>query len=178
MFHSANPSFSHVTDALRLSLAHFFLFVLLMFNLTALPVQALGDVNPFWALTAIFYWAVYRPTLVPPALCFFAGLSIDLLSGGLLGQNAFIFVMVQWLVRSQRRFLMGQPYLMTWLVFGFMVSSVGLAQWAMQSVMVMQLLNILPVILSALVSFFLFPYISLLLNGLHRLLPVARTSYS
>ena len=95
-----------------------------------------------------------------------------------VGQNAFIFVMVQWVVRSQRRFLMGQPYVMTWLVFGLMVLSVGLAQWGMQSIASMKALNAMPVLISALASFFLFPYISLLLNGLHRLLPVARTAYN
>ena len=178
MLQNPDNAFTNVTDIFRLSLAHFFLFILLMLNMAALPLPFMGDVNPAWALIAIFYWSVYRPTLVPPTLCFFAGLTIDLLSGGLIGQNAFIFVMVQWLVRSQRRFLMGQPYVMTWLVFGLMVLSVGLVQWGTQSIASMQALNVIPVLVSALASFFLFPYISLLLNGLHRLLPVARTAYS
>lgn len=165
-------------DMARLSLAHAFLFVLMVFNMMALPLPFLGDVNPYWALIAIFYWAVYRPTLVPPVLCFGAGLAIDFLSGGIIGMNAFIFVVVQLLVRSQRRFLMGQPYVMTWLVFGLMSLAVGLVQWIMQSIASADMFPIWPVLMSALASFFIYPYISLLLNGLHRLLPVARTPYS
>ncbi len=178
MLHTSESNFTNITDMLRLSLAHIFLFVLLVLNMMALPLPFLGDVNPAWALIAIFYWSVYRPTLVPPALCFGAGLAIDLLSGGVVGMNAFIFVIVQMLVRSQRRFLMGQPYMMTWLVFGLMVLSIGVVQWGMQSLVQAQLLSVLPILISALASFFIFPYISLLLNGLHRLLPVARTPYS
>ena len=178
MLRTSDSYFSNMTDILRLSLVHAFLFVLLVLNMMALPLPFMGDLNPAWALIAIFYWSVYRPTLVPPALCFGAGIAIDLLSGGIIGLNAFIFVVVQLLVRSQRRFLMGQPYVMTWLVFGLMVLSIGLIQWGMQSIAQARILDVLPVMISALASFFIFPYISLLLNGLHRLLPVARMPYS
>lgn len=178
MFSDTGTSFTAITDILRLSLAHVFLFVLLVLNLMALPLPVIGAVNPYWAMIAIFYWAVYRPTLVPPVLCFLAGLFVDLLSGGMVGMNAFIFVALQWTVRSQRRFLMGQPFLMAWLVFGVVAVAVGLVQWVLQCIAAATWLDIWPSAIAALLSFFLFPYIYLLLNGLHRLLPVARTSYS
>lgn len=166
------------TDMLRLSLAYLVMLVFFLLNLAAFPVPVIGEVNPFFMLMAVYYWSVFRPTMVPPVFCFFVGLATDLLSGGVLGLNAVLLVMTQWLISSQRRFLMGQPYLMMWLAFGLVASLVGILRWALQSLALWEILPPVPLIVSTGATFLLFPSLTLLLIGLHRLLPDAQKPYS
>lgn len=133
-----DSSFSKLESFSRLFLAQLVLFFLLLINLVPLPVPVLGSLNPAFVLMGVYYWAVYRPTLLPPLLCFGAGLLMDILSGGPLGINALVFVAVQWIVRSQRRFLMGQPYLVMWFIFAPVALGAGLTQWFLAGLSVMR----------------------------------------
>ncbi len=156
---------------LRLLVPQVLLFSLLIVNMLALPFPYAGTVNPYFVLMAVYYWAIYRPTMVSSLVCFVAGLLLDILSGGLLGMNAFILILFQWVVRSQRRFLMGQPFLVMWFIFSVVVLSAALMQWGMSGFSAMQWGSPLSALFNAVVSFFLFPFVSLLLILTHRILP-------
>jgi len=166
-------SFRRAETAGRLMVPHLLLLALLLFNVVALPLVPTGAVKPQFVLMAVYYWAIYRPTLLPPFFCFLLGLIMDVLSGMPPGINALILVMTQWLVRDQRRFMMGQPYSTIWAIFGLVcVIAIGL-QWALYGLVHAQWSPLMPVFSGALVSMLLFPFITLLLVAAHRLLPVA-----
>jgi rod shape-determining protein MreD len=157
----------------RLAVPQLIFLVLILLSLVALPIPAAGLVKPYMVLMAIYYWAIYRPTLVPPVLCFAAGLIMDILTGMPLGLTAMVFVLVRWIVSSQRRFLRGQPYIAIWAFFGLVAVLAGLLQWGLLGLVHMHWSPPGPVGLTVLVSLFFFPFITLLLIGAHRLLPVA-----
>ena len=111
----------------RLVIPYVVLFLFLSLSLVNIPLPYFSAVRPDFVLMAVFYWSIYRPTLVPPVLCFTLGVLVDFLVGVPVGLHAFLFVSVHWLIRDQRRFLMGQPYIATWAVFS--VVSLAAAFW-------------------------------------------------
>lgn len=136
-----------------------------------------GDIRPDFALMAVYYWSIYRPTLVPPFLCFAAGLLTDFLTGMPLGLNALIFVALQWIVRDQRRFLMAQPYVVLWAIFGFVAILSGLMLWTFYGLAHLNWPPLLPIAATICLSVVLFPPVTMLLIFIHRLLPVASRAY-
>ena len=160
-------------NLLRLMVPHVLLLVLLLLSLVNLPLPYVGTVKPYLVLMAVYYWSIYRPTLVPPLLCFLMGMLLDIISGVPMGLNAFILVGVQWLVRDQRRFLMGQPYMTTWLVFGLVSLACGVWQWGLLGLVNFKWAHPLPGLVAVALSILLFPLVTLLLNLTHRILPVA-----
>lgn len=167
---SFDISAGSLKSLLRFTVPQLLLLLLMLLNLMALPVPYAGSVKPMLVLMAVYYWAIYRPNLMPPWLCFAVGLVMDILTYMPPGLHAFLLVAVQWLVRDQRRFLMGQPYITIWAMFGLVLSATALTEWALFG-----LLNdwppLLPVVATVLLSLFLFPFVSLLLTFTHKMLP-------
>lgn len=173
---SSEFSFSRLVDFARLSVPQLVLLCLVLFNLLTIPMPLVGQVQPYFVLMAVYYWAIYRPTIVPPALCFVVGLLMDILSGGVMGVQAFILVVVQAVVRSQRRFLMGQTYLVLWFFFGVVALAYGALLWALWGLVSWAWRLPLPALFDMGVSFLLFPFVSLALVMIHRFLPQATKS--
>lgn len=164
-------SFERLDSLWRLALAHALTLCLVLLNFVSFPFPYMGEVRPLFFLMAVFYWAVYRPTLMPFAFAFLIGLAMDILSGFPLGLNAFIFVAAQWFVRSQRLFLMGQSFLMLWA--GFMVTAlfVVFIQWSFFSIINLAVSSLWSALMEVGVSLLIFPLMSLLFISVHRLLP-------
>lgn len=157
-----------------------FLAALFILNLTSVPVPDAGMIKPHLVLMAVYYWAIFRPTLIPTWLCFVVGILLDSLSGMPLGLQAFVLVAAQSLVRDQRKFLMAQPYISVWAIFGLVVGMAALVQWALFGLANdMQWLPLLPIAASVIMTFCLFPLVSMALIATHRMLsPGPRGSYS
>lgn len=153
------------------------LFVLLLLNIASLPLPNADAVKAHLVLMAVYYWAIYRPTLIPPAFCFAIGLVIDLVAHLPMGLNAVVLLLVQWLVRDQRRFLMGQPYVVIWAVYGLVALSASMLQWVLYGVFNMHWAPVMPILSGALISLLLFPFVTMLLVFTHRLLPVESRVY-
>lgn len=157
----------------RVSAALVVLAMLVVLSVTALPIPFSDVVRPHLVLMAVYYWAVYRPTLVPPIVCFSCGLVMDVLSGGPAGLNAFVLVAVQWVVRRQRRFLMGQPFVTIWAVFAVVNIMGGGIEYLLVSAYHGQWLPPVPSVIPVAAGVALFPFVSMLLVSVHRIMPVA-----
>ena len=164
----------------RLLIVYAMLGLLFLLNLTAVPVPHAGLIKPHLVLMAVYYWAIFRPTLIPTWLCFIVGILLDILSGMPPGLQAFVLVVTQSLVRDQRKFLMAQPYISIWAIFGLVVAMAAAIQWVLYGLANdMQWLALTPLAASVLVTFCLFPVVSLALIATHRMLsPGPRNSYS
>lgn len=169
-------SFGRLVDVARLAVPQFVFLFLILFNLLTIPAPLIGQVHPYFVLMAIYYWAIYRPTLVPPVLCFGAGFLVDVLSGGFMGVQALLLVVAQWVVRSQRRFLTGQPYLVLWFFFGVVALGYSILLWGVSGLTVLAWRLPVEALFDMLVSFLLFPFVSLGLVMIHRILPQASKS--
>lgn len=162
----------------RLALAQCLLAALVLLSVLSLPLPYAGSVRPCLVLMAVYYWSIFRPTLVPPVLCFAAGLLMDILSGIPLGVNALVLVAVQWVVRGQRRFLMAQPYKVLWAVFGLVVVLASGLTWLLFGIMQRSWAPLPPLAGTIAASFLLFPLVSWILIFVHRILPaVASRAY-
>ena len=167
----AAPDLKSLQATLRLLAPQVFLLFVIVFSILALPFAYAGAVRPAFLLMVVYYWSIYRPTLMPPVLCFAAGLAVDMLSGAPPGLNAMELVAVQWLIAGQRRFLMGQNYLMLWAVFALVDGLAMAVQWGLYGLPHLHWASPLLPAAAVGVSLLCFPLMTMLLIGLHKLLP-------
>ena len=171
-------SLSERADTLwRLLVVYGFIAVLFVLNTVSFSLPASGDIDIPFLIMAIYYWSIYRPTLLPPWLVFTMGIFFDFLGGlPVVGLTALIFICVRWIVVDQRLFLMGQSYVMVWVGFiavNFISCS---AQWFLYGLMQFQWTPFEPVLLVCLAGLFVFPAVSFFLHLTHRLLPYSLDS--
>jgi rod shape-determining protein MreD len=162
--------------AFRLLLAQCVIVVFLLMNIVSLSFPHSADFKPFFLLMAVYYWAIYRPTVMPLFYTFLLGVIVDLLSDVPVGLNALILVAIQLIVRRSRLFLMGQPYMTVWIGFAVIAFCYASALWLVVSVQAIDLFRPLPftpAMIAMFLSILFFPLASLLLQGVHKLLPVA-----
>ncbi len=156
----------------RMLVPHLLIAGLFLLNLVLLPIPVGGPDRPYFLLMAVFYWAVYRPTLISPAYVFLLGLLMDFLCGMPTGLNAFILVATQWIIRDQRRAFFGQPFITLWTGFAFVCLGASLAKWILFGFINARAWPpVEPVLATAILSIVIFPLIAILLFLTHRILP-------
>ena len=161
----------------RVLLAQTVIWLFVLFNFVSISLQFVEPFRPYFILVAIYYWSIYRPTLMPPHIVFCIGMIFDVVMGFPLGIHSIIFLLVQWAIKNQRSFFMGQPYLVVWMGFALTISVVLCAEW-----LFFGLINgSLAIVNALLVNFFftalLFHLIVLIFVGVHRILPIETKSY-
>lgn len=106
---------------------------LTLFTVLPLQLPGLGVAGPVWTLMGLYYWALYRPDLMPVGAVFLVGLMLDALSGTPLGSNALVFLGTHRLVVNQRRFFYGKSFSIVWLGFSLVAASAFAATWLLAS---------------------------------------------
>lgn len=172
-------SYSFQTDflnwALRLLLAQGVILLFLLLNVVSFSMPHAGDFKPFFLLMVVYYWAIYRPTMMPVAYTFVLGLVLDLLTELPPGMNALMLVSLQTLVQRSRLFLMGQSYMVVWMGFAVTALAYTLGFWFLISLSQFDFASFRALgqmLIAGLLSVMFFPLASLTLQGIHRLLPV------
>ena len=164
-------------DTARLMVPQILLLLLMFLNMASIPLPYAGTVKAHLVLMAVYYWSIYRLTLVPASWCFCIGLAMDVIGGPALGLNALVLVLIQWVVRDQRKFLMGQPYFVIWAAFGLVTLCALLMQWALSGLVGLQWIPLAPVMGSMMITMLLFPLVGMILLFTHRILPVPPRTY-
>lgn len=164
-------AFRSVDKYLRLGAAHFVLFFAFILSLVALPVPVMGEIRPYFLLTVIYYWSVFRPTLVPVWLCFLVGLGQDIVGMYPLGMHALIYILLRMIISDQRRFLIGQTYITGWAVFSLVCVLAAGLKWVMVAFTQEGLPALSPLMAESVFTILIYPVMSFCLIMLHRLLP-------
>lgn len=168
----------HMEAFLRFGAAYIVMWVLFMLSLVSFAAPLSTIIEVPCTLMILFYWAIYRPTLLPPVLIFIVGMCTDIIGGLPLGLNSFILLIVRQLIVDQRVFLTGQPFTVIWLGFST-VSFIALClEWALFGLIQLQWSHFMPVILTAISGILLFPAVSVILTLSHKLLPIMPDQYS
>jgi rod shape-determining protein MreD len=154
----------------RIGLISFIVFVLLVLGAFPLSLGGLGDVRPFFVLIAVYYWAMTRPQTLPMIALFLIGIFYDLIAGYPLGITALILLAAHWIVRYQRRFLLGQSFRVVWAGMAIVVAGATFLQWVIFSVFLGGIIPPLPVLTSALMTAAFFPLLVPLLSRINKLL--------
>jgi rod shape-determining protein MreD len=144
------------------------ILVLILLSAVPLKIAHLGEVRPVFMLMAVYYWTILRPS--PPFAVFVLGLMMDLLSDYPLGMNALVLVLAQVLTTHNRKFLLGQSFLVIWAGFALIALSAGLVQWLLFCLYNFALVSAKSMLISAALSAFLFPVMVLPLAAVHRAL--------
>jgi rod shape-determining protein MreD len=132
---------------------------------------ASGSTTPLFFIMGLYYWSIYRPTLIPPIFCVITGLVMDSLIGMPLGLNAVLYTLVQTSISKQRRYLMGQTFIISWLVFGFVSFSCGFFYWFLPGLAGLNWIPDSGIFFQSLLSFFLYPFVMLILIYTHKIMP-------
>lgn len=135
------------------------------------PITGYSTVVPMLALASVFFWAVHHPRLMPPALVFFIGILQDILTGALVGTGAVVLLLVYWVVVDQRIIFYNKSFLMVWWGFMVVAMSVGFLTWTLASTFGGHLFPPGAVIFQVLATVALYPLLTWIHHGVHRLLP-------
>lgn len=107
-----------------------------------LPGQA--ELLPGFAIAAVFFWTVFRPAAMPPAIVFMLGLLADLLGFAPLGVRVLILLFTYGLALRWRRRLVHQQFAVVWLVFVAVAAAAAGLEWAFDSALAFRLLPAAP----------------------------------
>ena len=163
--------------AWRFSIVYALMGILFVLNVTAISYPFAGVLQAPFLIMAIYYWSVFRPTLLPFWLVFIVGILVDLLSALPVGMTAFLFIIVRWLVVDQRRFLMGQPFIMMWSGFVVVLLIVALLEWLLFGLVLKDMQSAEPAVVFVALGSALFPVVSIILHLSHKLLPGKNSNF-
>lgn len=135
------------------------LFLLL---LTAIPTHLPGfaGVAPVLPLMGVYYWAIYRPDLLPAWAAFLVGVLYDILAGTPLGVHALVLLLVQGVAAGQRRFFLGKSFMVAWWAFGLLAAGSAGLSWILVAILSGQILDPRPVLFQYMLTLGLFPLLT------------------
>lgn len=161
-------NFGHRVQANIRRVTPFILSVLLI-------IMSAGDFNlpgvnyffPMVGLMAVFYWAVYWPSLLPAWSVFLLGILQDVLFATPIGSSALLMLMLWLAVRTQRRYFMREVFLTVWLVFCFIALLFLLLSSGLYSLYYGHIMLSEHVLMQWLFSALLYPFIHKLFSVVH-----------
>lgn len=135
---------------------------LVLLLLTAIPtrIPGLSGIIPMLPLMGVYYWAIYRPDLLPAWSAFLIGLLYDIIGGTPLGVNALVLLSVQGIAAGQRRFFLGKSFMVAWWAFGLLAAAAAGATWLLVTILYGRALDASPVIFDYLLTMGLFPLLT------------------
>lgn len=135
---------------------------LLLLLLTAIPTHMPGfaGVAPVLPLMGVYYWAIYRPDLLPAWAAFLVGVLYDILAGTPLGVHALVLLLVQGVAAGQRRFFLGKSFMVAWWAFGLLAAGSAGLSWILVAILAGQILDPRPVLFQYVLTLGLFPLLT------------------
>lgn len=159
--------------AFRMIVPYSLIILLFLMNVIAAPPPLSYIFKAPFFLMALYYWTVYRPTVLPVWAIFIFGLMMDVLGYFPLGVNALLFVLCRIVIYDQRKYLMAQSFQMNWLGFMMMNIAYQLTLWICYSALKFHFMPVsqlwMPLVFGAL----FYPVTSVLLHATHKILPAA-----
>ena len=132
--------------------------VLVVFSSLPFHIPGYGQVAANFTLMSVFYWAVFRPQLMPLAAVFVVGVFQDIVVGTPLGTNALVLVLVHTLVTQQGRVFRGKSCFVLWWGFGMVALGAGALGWALMTALNLAVLDPLPGFFQFSLTVALFPF--------------------
>lgn len=170
-------SYENIRWGVRAGIAQAFTVFLLLLSLVSFSIPHTDTIKPLLILVPFYYWTIYRPSLLPLFYVFIMGLLVDFVLGFPVGLHAILFIVIRIIIKSQRLFLMGQPYLMFWLGFAIVSTSLYALEWAFFSMRYLSFMPLSGVFSSNVVTILFFPFIALILTFIQKILPPVSKSY-
>lgn len=100
------------------------LSVLLSIFITIIPykINNLSLLSPLVTPMVVYFWSIYQPKNLPYIAVFLLGLLKDVLENNLFGISALCLLLFQVMVRSQRKYIVNNNFIVVWVGFIFFLS--------------------------------------------------------
>ena len=97
------------------------LLVFISILITIMPYKAshLSLFMPLITYIVLYFLTIYQPQTVPYALTSILGLAKDLLESNFLGLSMLSFILFQALIKSQRKYILNNLFIVVWAEFMF-----------------------------------------------------------
>jgi rod shape-determining protein MreD len=142
--------------------------LLLLAAATPLGVPGQAELQQAVALASVFFWSLFRPAAMLPAIVFLIGLLADLLGYAPPGVGVLALLVVHGLALRWRRGLTRQGFLLVWLAFVGVAAAAATLQWALTSALTLRLLPPAAAAFEAVVAAGLYPLLATLLTRAHQ----------
>jgi len=172
-----NLNLKNIPHALQLAAPYALLVLMFVLDNIYLSWTAVSEIRPGFTLMAIFYWAIYRPTLFPPLIIFIIALAMDITNGSALGMHCLVLLPLYLFIRRQRRFLYEQPFFVVWLGYLAVSCVANAALWLLVRIsqysfdFTLNHSTLTAILYDIAAGIFLFPVIAMLLYFVHKMLP-------
>lgn len=137
--------------------------ILLLITILPMRIPALAGISPMLTMVAVYYWAIYRPDLLPAWAAFVLGLLSDIVIGHPLGMDALVLLLVQGIAANQRKFFLGKSFLVAWWAFGLLAAGAMALSWLVVAMMHKQMLDPTSAFFAYILTMGLFPLLTRLL---------------
>jgi rod shape-determining protein MreD len=141
------------------------LLLLLAAGPLGLPGQA--QLQSALALGCVFFWSLFRPASLPPALVFLLGILSDLLGYAPIGIGVLTLLITHGLAMLWRRVLTRQGFMSVWLAFVAVAAGAAALQWALTALLTFRQLPPGPALFQAALAAGLYPLLAVLLARAH-----------
>lgn len=136
------------------------------------PLPGFHEAAPLVAVIAIFYWCCYAPNALPYWFIFLLGLAQDALHGTPIGFSATTYLLLAFIIITQRRFLTRENFTGVWIVFIAVSGLTAAFSWGVLSLYLGAELPTQPFGLQWLLTFLLYPALHGLFSIVYRLSPI------
>ncbi|MDR3521215.1 MAG: rod shape-determining protein MreD [Acidocella sp.] len=133
-----------------------------------LGLPGLAALRPAYVMACVYFWSLYRPSSLPAPVVALTGLLLDLLGMSPLGMWAVLLLLLQGATLLARRRLISFSFLQNWLAFSGLAAVVSLLAWALQSLLDLQALPLLPLGVQIFVAIGVYPLLAWMFIKAHR----------
>ncbi|MAS87681.1 MAG: hypothetical protein CMH30_06880 [Micavibrio sp.] len=151
---------------LQYSLIHIFLAALFFMGL--LPFGFPINVGLF--LIGMYFWSMYRPTILPFPLVLFYGILADSLYVNSIGFYTLIFLSIVGFIRWQRLRLANQIFIVHWGLFFILLILIALMKFLVAYLFMGTSLNFIQAVQEVFIAGLVFPFVNMLLFYQNRLI--------
>ncbi|MEC7701465.1 MAG: rod shape-determining protein MreD [Pseudomonadota bacterium] len=172
-----NIKFGNISSIVQYTAPYVLLVFLFVLDNIFLRWSAFNEIRPGFLLMAVYYWAIYRPRLLPPTFIFIIALAKDVIEYTPLGLHGLLYLPLYLFLRRQRRFLYEQPFFVVWLGFAAITTLANFALWALIRAsqygfdFTMRDDDFMNILYDSASGIFVFPIVAILLFFIHRMLP-------
>lgn len=146
------------------------LFVLV--TVLPVPVPGYASLVPMLALSAVFFWAVHDPRLLPPVVVFAIGLIQDSLSGAPMGTGTVVLLAVYGITVAQRRVFRNRSFIQVWAGFTLVAVAAVALQWLLTVAVDGAFVPPRILLFQSVLTVAVYPLVTWILHRAQRLLPV------
>lgn len=98
--------------------------LLISIFISILPYHStnLSIIIPLFSYTIIYFWKIYRPYSLSYFTIFILGLLKDVIENDVLGLNALCLLLFSFMVKSQRKYIIKNAFVVVWAGFIFFLT--------------------------------------------------------